>query len=90
MYSLGDGDEWPLPYEYLGRPTSWQRITRVFGAPIPHTHGCPDCYEHVPCLDRCSLEPDLEEDGVPSGGFMTCDRCHRWKEVNDNALLLGA
>ena len=70
-------DDWPPPYEYLGRPTAWARLVREFGAPVPHTHNCPECYERAACSERCTLEPDLEDNGVPSGGYMECRRCQR-------------
>lgn len=40
-----------------------------------HAHGCPICYENVPCDDECSIEPDLELDITPRGSYVTCDDC---------------
>jgi len=43
-----------------------------------HVHGCPNCYEHLPCLEACSIEDDLElDDGTPCGGYFVCDLCER-------------
>ncbi len=82
-------DEWPPEYEYLGRPTSWQRITRVFGDPVPHVHSCPECYDNFHCTSRCTLEPDLEDEGVPRGAFIGCPTCQAKWEAVENALLAG-
>lgn len=70
-------DDWPPPYEYLGRPTAWSRLVHEYGDPVLHTHNCPECYERVTCLEQCTLEPDLEDNGVPSGNYMECRRCQR-------------
>ena len=41
-----------------------------------HVHGCPECYEHVPCEHRCSIEPDLTlDDGTLRGAYVVCDAC---------------
>jgi hypothetical protein len=40
-----------------------------------HAHGCPVCYENVPCEDTCSIEPDLELDLTERGAYVTCDVC---------------
>lgn len=41
-----------------------------------HVHSCPHCYEHVPCNDTCSVEPDLTlDDGTPCGAYCVCDAC---------------
>ena len=78
--------DWPPPYEYQGRPTAWQRVSREFGEPVPHFHHCPECYESKRCLFPCTLEPDLEEEHGPYGSHMVCRQCAPWKF--DEAPLL--
>lgn len=41
-----------------------------------HAHTCPTCHEHVPCEDRCAVEPDLVlDDGTERGAFVECALC---------------
>lgn len=81
-------DEWPPPYEYIGRPTAWTRLTREFGDPVPHRHACPECYEHKDCTYPCTLVFDLEDtDGVPYGSHMVCWSCDQKIEIIENAIL---
>jgi hypothetical protein len=41
-----------------------------------HVHGCPACYEKVPCSEVCSIEPDLTlDDGTLCGAYVTCAGC---------------
>lgn len=41
-----------------------------------HVHGCPECYERVPCDMDCTCEPDLTlDDGTPRGGYVVCNEC---------------
>lgn len=41
-----------------------------------HVHTCPLCYEHVPCEQRCSVEPDLTlDDGTLRGAHCECSEC---------------
>lgn len=62
---------------YRGGSTVWRLLLEdEWGDNIPHVHGCPECYEHVPCSMACTLEPDLElDDGTPSGGYFVCKSC---------------
>jgi hypothetical protein len=85
-----DRDEWPPPYEYVGTPNAWNRITRDVGDPIPHRHACPECYEQKPCTQPCTLEPDLEgEDGTPYGSHMLCSACDAKYTAIETAILAG-
>lgn len=74
---LPEADQWPPPWEYLGRPTAWTRVARSFGDPVLHKHSCPECYDHWDCSDRCTLEPDLEDEGVPFGSHYECEPCRK-------------
>ena len=41
-----------------------------------HVHGCPECFEKVPCNESCSIEMDLFEEGeTPCGAYVVCDAC---------------
>lgn len=41
-----------------------------------HVHSCPICYEHVPCYETCSVEPDLDlDDGTLRGAYHACAGC---------------
>lgn len=42
-----------------------------------HGHHCPGCFEVKLCVDACTREPDLEEDGVQMGAHAACDDCAR-------------
>lgn len=73
-------------YKYLGNPTlrlgktprGWVVSTRERKIPGGHVHGCPECYEKVPCVEACSIELDLfEEDETPCGAYVTCESCRR-------------
>jgi len=83
-------EDWPPPYEYLGRPTAWVRVIHDFGEPVRHRHACPDCYDHWDCLDRCTLEPDLEdEDGTPHGSHYLCPSCEHRSDLVERWILAG-
>jgi hypothetical protein len=50
-----------------------------------HVHGCPECFEKVPCDEVCDLELDLFKDGeTPCGSYATCDACEA-KRVSETA-----
>lgn len=41
-----------------------------------HVHSCPVCYEHIACVERCSVEPDLTlDDGTLRGAYDVCPSC---------------
>jgi hypothetical protein len=83
-------DDWPPPYEYLGRPTAWVRVIHDFGEPVRHRHACPDCYDHWECTERCTLEPDLEaDDGTPHGSHYLCAECEHRSEILERGILAG-
>lgn len=91
MHAL-DPDEWPPPYEYIGRPTAWTRIVRNYGDPIRHRHSCPECYDSWTCTYPCTLEPDLEDRGEPFGSHTVCDQCEEnllREKLYQEALVMG-
>lgn len=42
-----------------------------------HGHHCPECFEVKLCVETCTREGDLEDDGVQMGAHATCDDCRR-------------
>lgn len=40
-----------------------------------HYHHCPECYEHAPCWDSCTLVDELEDDGRKFGNHVACNDC---------------
>lgn len=41
-----------------------------------HVHTCTVCYEHAPCAETCSIEPDLTlDDGTLRGAYSVCAAC---------------
>lgn len=42
-----------------------------------HVHGCPVCYENVPCDLDCTIERDLGKTraGLPFAGYAECEPC---------------
>lgn len=40
-----------------------------------HYHHCPICYDRWSCELKCTIEPDLEENGKEFGAHCTCPPC---------------
>lgn len=45
-----------------------------------HFHLCPNCYEHVPCEMKCTIEYDLQDGDREFGAFCICDECDITKQ----------
>lgn len=39
-----------------------------------HWHDCPVCFDSFQCSDRCTIEPDLSDDGRDFGSHTVCHR----------------
>jgi len=48
-----------------------------------HFHSCPECYEQKLCVEACSRERDLEDDGMQAGSICVCDDCSTWAEPRE-------
>lgn len=40
-----------------------------------HYHSCPECYEHVSCTMKCTIEYDLQDGDREFGAHCVCDFC---------------
>ena len=66
---------------YPGERTSLADEVRAFvhrARHMPHVHGCPSCYEAVPCGMDCSAEfrdAADEAKGIRHGSFCVCSPC---------------
>lgn len=47
----------------------------------PHYHHCPNCYSHWECDYKCTIEPDLEDEGKQFGSHCACPSCD--KQIQD-------
>lgn len=75
---FADSGPWPwwlAERRFLAR---WAELTAHHGVFKPektHYHSCPECYERFPCVDSCTAEVDLSENGVTFGSHAVCDDC---------------
>jgi len=51
---------------------------------LEHVHGCPSCYQKVPCWMPCHVEPDLSQD-EPTGFYVVCEVCEATKLAREAA-----
>lgn len=55
-----------------------KRAKEAASAMIPiHFHHCPECYQKWECQMKCTLEPDLEDEGKQFGSHCMCDGCEK-------------
>jgi hypothetical protein len=40
-----------------------------------HVHGCPECYEKVPCAEECTTVEAFDPKEPDIGGFIVCEQC---------------
>jgi hypothetical protein len=40
-----------------------------------HFHHCPECYMAWPCNDKCTIEPDLQDEDREFGAHCECPPC---------------